>query len=151
MVSRMFRMETGVDRQRRDLLRTRLRDTNTAASPVLRALRGTPAEREAPLHVWVLSAGGELAGGLVGHTWTTWLHVTYLWVDAPHRGAGLGTRLLARAERIAREERGCTAARLETWDFQAPDFYRRLGYEVVCVIPDYPPGVTEYTLAKRWG
>ncbi|KPI04213.1 GCN5-related N-acetyltransferase [Actinobacteria bacterium OK074] len=151
MVSRMFRMETGVDRQRRDLLRTRLRDTNTAASPVLRALRGTPAEREAPLHVWVLSADGELAGGLVGHTWATWLHVTYLWVDAPHRGAGLGTRLLAEAERIARTERGCTAARLETWDFQAPDFYRRFGYEVVCVIADYPPGVTEYTLAKRWG
>ncbi|MFC8221666.1 N-acetyltransferase, partial [Streptomyces sp. NPDC057362] len=23
-------------------------------------------------------------------------------------------------------------------------------YDVVCVIPDYPPGVTEYTLVKRW-
>jgi ribosomal protein S18 acetylase RimI-like enzyme len=149
MVSRMFRIETEVDKERRDLLRTRLRETNTVASPVLRALRGTPAEREVPLHVWALDASGGLAGGLVGHTWTTWLYVTYLWVADRHRGAGLGTRLLAQAERMAHEERGCTAARLETWDFQAPEFYRKQGYEVVGVVPDYPPGTTEYTLTKR--
>ncbi|MFD6998716.1 GNAT family N-acetyltransferase [Streptomyces mirabilis] len=149
MVSRMFRMETGDDKDRRDLLRRRLRDTNTQASPILRALRGTSAERELPLHVWALDADGALAGGLVGHTWTTWLHVTYLWVDAPHRGAGLGGRLLAEAERLAHEERGCRNSRLETWDFQAPEFYKKHGYEVVCVIPDYPPGITEYTLTKR--
>ncbi|MCX5048746.1 MULTISPECIES: GNAT family N-acetyltransferase [unclassified Streptomyces] len=147
----MFRLETEVDKARRDLLRSRLRDTNTAASPVLRALRGTPSERELPLHVWVLDERGGLAGGLVGHTWTTWLHVTYLWVDERWRGAGLGSRLLAEAEGIARGERGCRSARLETWDFQAPEFYRKRGYEVVCVIPDYPPGATEYTLTKRLG
>ncbi|WP_329218067.1 GNAT family N-acetyltransferase [Streptomyces sp. NBC_01485] len=147
----MFRLETEVDRTRRDLLRSRLLDTNTEASPTLRALRGTPAGRESPLHVWATGPGGELAGGLVGHTWTTWLHVAHLWVDAPHRGTGLGSRLLARAERVASGERGCTRVRLETWDFQAPEFYRRQGYEVVCVIEDYPPGITEYTLTKRLG
>ena len=151
MVSPMFRMETGVDKERRDLLRKRLRDTNTQASPVLRAMRGTPAEHGVPLHVWVLDADATLAGGLVGHTWATWLHVTYLWVDDRFRGAGLGSRLLASAETTARAEHGCLNSRLETWDFQAPEFYRRHGYEVVCVIPDYPPGVTEYTLTKRLG
>ncbi|MFD7701489.1 GNAT family N-acetyltransferase [Streptomyces caelestis] len=151
MVSRMFRLETEVDKARRDLLRRRLRDTNTAASPVLRALRGTPGERETPLHVWAWDANGDLAGGLVGHTWTAWLHVTYLWVDARHRGAGLGSGLLAEAERVAAAERACTASRVETWDFQAPEFYKRQGYEVVGVIPDYPPGITEYTLTKRLG
>ncbi|MEU0003231.1 GNAT family N-acetyltransferase [Streptomyces sp. NPDC006314] len=147
----MFRIEAEVDKDRRDLLRSRLQDTNTAASPVLAALRGTPGEREVPLHVWALDAAGDLAGGLVGHTWTTWLHVIYLWVDAGHRGTGLGSRLLARAEHIARTDRGCTASRLETWDFQAPEFYTRHGYEVVCTIPDYPPGHTEFTLAKQLG
>ncbi len=151
MVSRMFRMETEVDKERRDLLRARLRETNTVASPVLAAMRGTPDERELPLHVWLMDEAGGLAGGLVGHTWATWLHVTYLWVDERHRGAGLGARLLARAERMAREERGCAAVRLETWDFQAPEFYKRQGYEVVCVIPDYPPGITEFTLTKSLG
>ncbi|GGZ99348.1 GNAT family N-acetyltransferase [Streptomyces echinoruber] len=145
----MFRIEAEVDNERRALLRSRLRDTNTAASPVLAALRDTPAAREVPLHVWATDGTGDLAGGLVGHTWAGWLHVTYLWVAAPHRGAGLGSRLLARAETIAARDRGCRAARLETWDFQAPDFYRKQGYEVVAVIPDYPPGITEYTLTKQ--
>jgi GNAT superfamily N-acetyltransferase len=146
----MFRIETEVDKERRDLLRRRLRETNTAASPVLRALRGTPGERESPLHVWALDDAGRLAGGLVGHTWATWLHVTYLWVDEAVRGAGLGGHLLARAEHLARTERACTASRLETWDFQAPKFYVKQGYEILCALPDYPPGITEYTLVKRW-
>jgi ribosomal protein S18 acetylase RimI-like enzyme len=147
----MFHIETGDDKDRRDLLRRRLLDTNRAASPVLRALQGTPDERELPLHVWALDATGALAGGLVGHTWTTWLHVTYLWVDGIHRGSGLGSRLLSHAEHLSHQERGCLNSRLETWDFQAPEFYKKQGYQVVCVIPDYPPGATEYTLTKKLG
>jgi hypothetical protein len=34
---------------------------------------------------------------------------------------------------------------------QAPGFYRQQGYELVCVIPDYPPGIKEFTLTKRLG
>ncbi|TLS40455.1 GNAT family N-acetyltransferase [Streptomyces montanus] len=151
MVSRMFRMETGVDKEFSQLLRSRLREANMAASSVLRSLRGTPGERELPLQVWALDERDDLAGGLVGHTWTSWLHVTYLWVDERHRGLGVGGRLLAEAERVAAAERGCHDSRVETWDFQAPEFYKKQGYDVVCVIPDYPPGITEYTLTKRLG
>ncbi|MFB7932959.1 GNAT family N-acetyltransferase [Streptomyces sp. NPDC056039] len=152
MVCRMFRLETEVDKARRDLLRTRLREANTNASPILRALRGTPDERDVPLHVWAVNDSDDtLAGGLVGYTWATWLHVNYLWVDAPHRGTGLGAALLREAERIAAQDRGCVSSRLETWDFQAPRFYEKQGYEAVCVIPDYPPGITEYLLTKRLG
>ncbi|MCF3121897.1 GNAT family N-acetyltransferase [Streptomyces arenae] len=149
MVSRMFRMETGVDKERLGLLRSRLSETNTTASPALRALRGTGADQEVPLALWALDAAGGLAAGLAGHTWARWLHVDQLWVDERHRGAGLGSRLLAEAERTAREDRGCLNSRVETWDFQAPGFYRTHGYELVCVIPDYPEGVKEFTLTKR--
>ncbi|GAA3835760.1 GNAT family N-acetyltransferase [Streptomyces phyllanthi] len=144
-------METEVDKERSQLLRSRLREADTSASPVLRSLRGTPGERETPLHVWALDPAGTLAGGLVGHTWATWLHVTYLWVEERYRGAGIGSRLLSQAERVAAARHGCRNARLETWDFQAPGFYKRHGYEVVGVVPDYPPGVMEYTLTKRLG
>ncbi|WP_079053596.1 GNAT family N-acetyltransferase [Streptomyces phaeochromogenes] len=149
MVSRMFRIETEVDKERSQFLRSRLRDANTAASPVLRSLRGTPGEREVPLQVWALDPADAVVGGLVGHTWAGWLHVTYLWVDERLRGGGLGSHVLSHAEHLARTSRGCRNSRLETWDFQAPAFYRRQGYEVVCEIPDYPPGITEYTLTKR--
>ncbi|MFJ4899867.1 GNAT family N-acetyltransferase [Streptomyces sp. NPDC088727] len=147
----MFRLETEVDRDRRQSLSRRLREENTAGSPAIRALRGGPAARELPLEVWALDAHGQVAAGLTGRTWAHWLHVDLLWVDAGHRGCGLGSRLLAEAERVARADRDCTRSRLETWDFQAPDFYRKRGYEVTGRVEDYPPGVTEFTLTKRLG
>ncbi len=67
----------------------------------------------------------------------------------PAPGLGLGARLLAEAERTARTERACTRSRLETWDFQAPGFYRRQGYEEIGRVADYPPGVTEFILVKE--
>ncbi|MFG2501411.1 GNAT family N-acetyltransferase [Streptomyces sp. NPDC048441] len=145
----MFRIETGVDKERSALLLAHLQDSNNAASPVIRAMRGTVEEREVPLAVWVLGRTDDLIGGLAGHTWGRWLHVNHLWVSEDHQGAGLGTRLLGEAERIAREERGCLNSRVETWDFQAPGFYRGQGYDVVSVIPDYPQGAKEFTLTKR--
>ncbi|MFF1478319.1 GNAT family N-acetyltransferase [Streptomyces sp. NPDC058301] len=145
----MFRFETEVDKARRILLQQRLKDTNTERSSALRALRGTPDEKERPLHVWAVDGKGDLAGGLTGRTWATWLHVDLLWVDPAHRGTGLGAELLARAEDSARTDHSCSRSRVETWDFQAPGFYRRQGYEVVGEVPDYPPGVTEFILTKR--
>ncbi|MFD9422489.1 GNAT family N-acetyltransferase [Streptomyces sp. NPDC060054] len=147
----MFRLETEVDRERRILLSGRLRDDNRADSPELRALLSTSAEHEVPLEVWVLDERGGIVGGLTGRTWAYWLHVELLWVEATHRGIGLGSRLLAEAERVARTERACTASRLETWDFQAPGFYRRHGYEESGRVDNYPPGVTEFILTKRLG
>jgi ribosomal protein S18 acetylase RimI-like enzyme len=145
----MFRIETEVDKERRTELGERLRETNVERSPVMRALRESPLGKEEPLHVWLLEeATGAVAGGLVGRTWARWLHVDLLWVDPGHRGAALGSRLLAEAERVARDERDCARARLETWDFQAPGFYRKQGYEVAGEVTDYPPGVTEYILIK---
>ncbi|MEV0317232.1 GNAT family N-acetyltransferase [Streptomyces sp. NPDC050658] len=151
MVSRMFRMETGVDKARFALLLNGLENANDAASPAIRALRGTLQDREVPLAVWVLDGADTLVGGLAGHTWGRWLHVNHLWVDEAHRGTGVGSRLLAEAERVAREERDCLNSRVETWDFQAPAFYRGQGYEVVSVIPDYPEGAKEFTLTKKLG
>lgn len=34
---------------------------------------------------------------------------------------------------------------------QAPGLYRRHGYQLVRVIPDYPPRIKEFTLTKRLG
>ena len=66
------------------------------------------------------------------------------------RGRGHGRALLAVAERWALE-RGCRDAFLDTFSFQAPEFYRKLGWEVFGTLEDHPPGHTHYFLRKRLG
>ena len=75
----------------------------------------------------VAREGRRIAGGLRGESSWDWLFVRHLWVHERHRGDGLGRRLLRLAEKEARR-RGCTAVWLDTYDFQAPRFYKRLGY-----------------------
>ncbi len=67
-------------------------------------------------------------GGLSGWTWGTCAGVGMLWVRDDARGGGWGRRLLAAAECEA-VDRGCLQMVLSSFTFQAPDFYRRQGYE----------------------
>ena len=142
-----MRVDTEFDPATRALVEERLGASNTERSPVMRALRDTDHDEEIPLDLYVFD-GDELVAGLTGDTWASWLSIQDFWVHADRRGSGLGSQLLAEAERLARE-RGCIGARLETWDFQARPFYERHGYVVFGVLEDHPPGATEYHLAKR--
>lgn len=100
------------------------------------------------VHLFVRDAAGTVRGGLFGrHVWG-WLYVELLWVEESVRGNGLGTQLLMEAEREALEA-GCTRALLDTFDFQAPTFYRRRGYSVFAVLEDFPPGHRRYYLQKE--
>lgn len=147
----MFRIETATGTSRRELIERRLEHANDQRSPVLRALRGTPADERRPVDAYALDADGEIAGGLVGYSWGHWLHIELLWVGDDRRGAGLGRQLTARAEESARREHDCRYARVATWDFQARGFYEKCGYTVVGTVPDYPPGCTDHILTKRLG
>ena len=90
----------------------------------------------------------EVRGGLLGAIWGGCPHIQILAVAAPLRGQGHGGRLLEAAEALA-IERGCLHAFLETFSFQAPLFYQKLGYEVVGAAEDWPVGHTHYFLRKR--
>jgi GNAT superfamily N-acetyltransferase len=91
---------------------------------------------------------GVVVGGILGHTRWRWLYIAKLWVDDRARGHGLGTRLMAAAEDLARS-RGCTDVSLDTFDYQARPFYEKLGYELFGTLEGYPPGTRQYYLRKR--
>ncbi|HUE40119.1 MAG TPA: GNAT family N-acetyltransferase, partial [Candidatus Binatia bacterium] len=99
------------------------------------------------LAIVVRDRGRRIVAGLYGWTWGGCCHVKTLWIDERHRRRGLGTRLMALAEREAKK-RGARQMVLDTHSFQAPQFYRRLGFEVVGSYPDYPAGHSQIFLRK---
>ena len=94
-----------------------------------------------------LRDGGELIGGLVGVTYLGWLSVDGLWVAAEHRSRGHATALMARAEDEARG-RGATDCVLDTFSFQAPGFYRKLGYREFGRLDGFPAGGCRHYMTK---
>jgi len=81
----------------------------------------------------------EILGGVIGATYWNWLYINLMWLKEELRGCGYGSRLLLKAEEEARQ-RGAKHAYLDTFSFQAPEFYRKHGYQVFGELPDFPAG-----------
>jgi len=90
-----------------------------------------------PLNLYVEDEKGNLMAGLVAETFGNWLEIEYLFVREELRGQGIGSKLLQRAENEAKN-RNCRFAFVNTYQFQAPDFYLSHGYKEVFALQDYP-------------
>jgi GNAT superfamily N-acetyltransferase len=100
-----------------------------------------------PIAVW-LRRDGRVLGGAAGDTHYGWLYLSLLWVDETLRGQGWGRRLVHRFEAEA-AARGCDAAWVDTYAFQAPEFYEKLGYRPFGRLEDFPPGSARLFYWKR--
>jgi ribosomal protein S18 acetylase RimI-like enzyme len=121
-----------------DFLEQRLYEFNSQTTGIVDALG---------LVIFGRDAQGEVVAGLCGHTWGGCCEIRQVWVHERHRGQGIGRRLLELAEAEARR-RGCSQILLSTHSFQAPEFYRKLGFEIVDSLPDYPRGHLHVLLRK---
>jgi GNAT superfamily N-acetyltransferase len=98
--------------------------------------------------LFLRDADGVAIGGAHGWTWAKTCYVRILFVPAHMRNQGHGTRLMRAVVAEARD-RGCEQIVLETFDFQAPKFYLRLGFEIISRVPNYPHGHHSITMV-RW-
>lgn len=92
--------------------------------------------------------GEVVQGGLLARITEGWMFIELVGVRAEARGQGWGRKLLAAAEAEARA-RGLTGIWLDTYTFQAPELYRRLGFEEFGRIEDYPIGEARVFFRKR--
>ena len=90
-----------------------------------------------PLNLYLEDEKGNLMAGLVAETFGNWLEIEYLFVKEELWGQGIGSKLLQRAESEAKK-RNCRFAFVNTYQFQAPDFYLSHGYKEVFILQDYP-------------
>lgn len=104
--------------------------------------------RYEPLCHLLWNEGGDLVGGISGSTFMDLLRIDLLWLDDSLRGLGYGKQLLESAETFGREH-GCRLVILDTFSFQAPEFYKRQGYEVFGTVTDaLMKGVERYYFTK---
>ena len=101
----------------------------------------------APINIVEYDSEGNIIGGIIGGTYWGWMYVDILWVHEDHRKKGIGSNLLREAEKEA-VRRGCHHVHLDTMSWQAPDFYKKHGYEVIGILPDIPSGNQKYLLIK---
>ncbi len=90
-----------------------------------------------PLGLFYEDTDGKKLAGLTGETFGNWLCIHYLFVEEQLRKEGLGSKLLLAAEKEAKH-RGCKYAFVDTFSFQAPEFYKKHGYNEVFSLNEYP-------------
>ena len=101
----------------------------------------------AALAVVLRDATGSVTGGLWGSTGYGWLFTQLLVVPEAMRGQGIGSEIMRCAEREA-ISRGCHSAWLDTFEFQAREFYEGMGYVCFAELPDYPAGFARFFMKK---
>lgn len=75
------------------------------------------------------------------------LYIDVLWVEEKYRHLGYGAKLIKKVEEDAIKQGG-HLAHLDTFDFQAKNFYLKQGYEVFGELEDCPPGHKRFYLRK---
>jgi predicted N-acetyltransferase YhbS len=90
---------------------------------------------------------GKIVAGLAAETFFGWMFVSLLWVSERHRGSGWGSSLMQAAEAEARK-RGVRNVYLDSFSFQAPEFYAKLGYREFGRLKDFPAGHDRVWMTK---
>ena len=109
---------------------------------------GRSNRQEDEIHLtWV--EGGEVLGGLYAFCRFETCFLDLLAVDPSARSRKVGSQLMHKMESLCREK-GLKYILLNTQDYQAPEFYRKLGYEETAAVKDVPfEGTPRYYFKKR--
>lgn len=98
---------------------------------------------------FALMENGEIVGGITGKMNFNRCHISGLAIQKASQGGGYGVLLMEKAEEVAIDI-GATIITVSTQDFQAREFYERLGYSVFGALEDCPfEGTTKFYMSKR--
>lgn len=131
-------------------------DHPEAESAIVDAGIGQSNDAAAPLHevrplsCFAYGNAGIVIGGAVGRRWGNCCELQQLWVEPRYRHQGIATKLMTAFE-LRAQSHGCESFYLETFNFQAPEFYRALGYQVAHENKVFPHGFVKYIMVKQLG
>ena len=90
---------------------------------------------------------GKIIGAITGRAYYNEVHIVDLIVDGKYRRSGLGRQLVGTVE-AAYRGKGYDVITLTTFGFQAPAFYKKLGYSVEFVRTFADPKLNKYFMKK---
>lgn len=95
-----------------------------------------------------MTENGKRVGGIEAYYYLEYaLYISFLFIEEEYRHNGIGLRLLRAVEEEGKKL-GAKLAHVDTFDFQAKDFYLKQGYEVYGVLNECPPGHARYYFRK---
>lgn len=106
-------------------------------------------QKETPIFKrYVIKNNNEIIAGInaVIYHWGM-LFIDEIFVRETYRHQKLGSYLISKVEQEAKEL-GATLSHLDTFDFQAKDFYLKQGYEIFGTLENCPPNHNRYYLKK---
>lgn len=91
---------------------------------------------------------GKIIAGIIARMYC-WgcVYIDTLWVDEKYRNKNIGTQLLISVENEARIK-DAHLIHLDTFDFQAKEFYLKVGYDVFGKLEDCPLNHIRYFMKK---
>ena len=98
-------------------------------------------------YCFVAENEGEVVGAITGRAYYNEVHIGDLIVDEKHRRLKVGSKLVAAVEE-AYAGKGYDKITLTTFGFQAPEFYKKLGYTLEFVREDKDSKLSKYFYIK---
>jgi GNAT superfamily N-acetyltransferase len=105
-------------------------------------------ERDKAFSIFLKNDLGKVFGWIQAFLDSESVYIDALWVEGNLQKQGYGTKLLDAAEREAIKN-GCLFSLLDTWDFQAEEFYLKNGYERIGEVKNYWHGHSKIFLRKN--
>ena len=104
-------------------------------------------ERDKAFSIFLKNDSGKVFGGIQAFLDTESVYIDTLWVEEKFQKKGYGTKLLDAAE-LEAIKNGCKFLTVDTWDFQAEEFYLKNGYERIGEVKNYWLGHSKISLRK---
>lgn len=100
---------------------------------------------------WVIKDdGGMVVAGVAGTVHWNWVYVAQLWVGQELQKKGLGRQLMQHLESWA-VEKNYSGIYIDTFSASVKAFYEKLGFQLMGVIPNFPPQHERYFLFRPLG
>lgn len=91
------------------------------------------------INIFLKDENKKVYGGAIATVLWNGIEINSLWVDESLRNKGYGRKII---EEIEKEgiKRGCNIIYTNTFSWQAPEFYEKLGYKQYGKLENFPPG-----------